>query len=169
MMCLTRFEAHREAKYAELSWDLRSEPALRWRVLRSEREFAETADALVGGDQTLVSESTEPGAHDDAVAAGTTYFYTVFSQDERGAWQRQVMVTLGNGDHLRWHHPDDMDFMHAGPSDGYLDAHAVQARELYMARRIRSMTGHWGDESLQIGLPSGEIYAPDTRHLPEDD
>jgi hypothetical protein len=38
-----------------------------------------------------------------------------------------------------------------------------------MARRIRSMTGHWGDESLQIGLPSGEIYAPGRRHLPEDD
>lgn len=169
MICLTHFEAHREAKYAELTWDVRSTTALRWRVLRSERDFAESADALSGGDQILVSESTAPGARDDAVAARTTYFYTVFSQDARGAWERLAMVTLGNGDHLHWHHPDDMDFMHAGPSDGYLDAHALQARELCMARRIRTMTGHWGDEALEIGLPSGGIYAPGTRHLSEDD
>jgi hypothetical protein len=169
MTNLTHFEARREAKYAELAWDVHGGTALRWRVVRSERDFAESADALVRDDQTLVSESTEPGARDDGVAAGTTYFYTVFSQDERGAWERQVMVTLGDGDHLHWHHPGNLDFMRAGPADGYLDAHAVQARELFMARRIRTMTGHWGDESLLIGLPSGEIYAPSTPHLPEDD
>ena len=40
-----------------LVWDVKNAPALDWRVLRSERAFADTADALTGSGQILVPES----------------------------------------------------------------------------------------------------------------
>ena len=82
---LTHFEARREAGFVELGWDVRNAPALRWRVLRSESEFAATADAQAGSGQTLVMKGGDTYVMDDQVVPGTAYFYTVFAQDEKGS------------------------------------------------------------------------------------
>ena len=78
-------------------------------MLRSEHDFATTADALAGGDQTLVNEGTGTQVVDDRVEEGKTYFYTVFAQDELGAWELQVKTRLANRDRLGWLHPDYAD------------------------------------------------------------
>jgi hypothetical protein len=102
---LTHFQARREAGFVELGWDVRNAPALHWRVLRSEREFAATADALPGSGQTMLMEGIDTYVMDEQIVKGTPYFYTVFAQDEQGVWHRQVKTRLAHGDRLRWLHP----------------------------------------------------------------
>ena len=69
---VTHFQAHRERGYVELGCDVRPAPALSWRVLRSERGFVETADALPGSGQTVVMEGTDTYLMDDQVVEGAT-------------------------------------------------------------------------------------------------
>ena len=102
---LVHFHAHREHEHAELEWEVRNAPTLSWRVLRSESDFAETADALPGSGQTVVMEGSETHTTDNNLAESTPYFYTVFAQDQQGAWHLQVKTKLGHQDRLRWHHP----------------------------------------------------------------
>jgi hypothetical protein len=102
---LTHFRALREPGYVELDWDVRNAPALRWRVLRSARDFASTAGALPDSDQTVVAEGTETHVTDDQVVEGTPYFYTVFAQDDEGVWHQQVKTRLAHRERLRWLHP----------------------------------------------------------------
>jgi hypothetical protein len=102
---LAHFQARREPGFVELGWEVRNAPALRWRVLRSEREFAATADALVGSGQAVVMEGTDTYLMDDQIAEGTIYFYTVFTRGEAGAWHLQVKTRVAHGDRLRWLHP----------------------------------------------------------------
>ena len=52
---LTHFQARRDGNRVELGWDVRNAPALRWRVLRSEQDFATSSDALPGSGQTVAS------------------------------------------------------------------------------------------------------------------
>jgi hypothetical protein len=78
---LAHFQARREDGHVDLLWEVRNASGLRWRVLRSEHEFAEGADPLPAG-QTLVSESNEGHVCDRRVVAGTPYYYTVFVKDE---------------------------------------------------------------------------------------
>jgi hypothetical protein len=84
---IAHFHAHRELGYVELGWDVRNAPAMSWRVLRSECDFAATPNALVGGDQTVVMEGTDTYVMDEQVVEGAPYFYTVFVQDGQGATQ----------------------------------------------------------------------------------
>ncbi len=103
---LTHFRARREGDHVEIGWDVRNAPGLlRWRVLRSEHDFASSADALPGSGQTVVVEGTETYAMDDQVVEGTPYFYTLFVQDDDGAWHQQVETKLAHRDRLRWLHP----------------------------------------------------------------
>lgn len=101
---LVHFHAHSESDHVELEWEVRNAPALSWRVLRSEHGFAETADALPGSDQTMVMEGRETHMTDEKLVKGRRYFYTVFAQDEQGAWHRQVTTRLEDHDHLHWCH-----------------------------------------------------------------
>jgi hypothetical protein len=103
---IAHFHAHRELGYVELGWDVRNAPAMSWRVLRSECDFAATPNALVGGDQTVVMEGTDTYVMDEQVVEGAPYFYTVFVQDGQGAWHLQVKVRVAHRDRLRWLHPD---------------------------------------------------------------
>jgi len=124
---LAHFEAERNHASVLLRWDVRHAPALRSRVLRSEADFAETADALPGSGQTLVSDSANCGARDDQATGEGSYYYTVFAQDEQAVWHRQVKVD--HADKLSWHHPAHPSFEEASPADGYIDMNAVLARE----------------------------------------
>jgi hypothetical protein len=69
---LAHFHARRERGYVELGWEVRNTPALRWRVLRSEREFATAADALPGNGQTMVMEGTATHVSDEHVHSRLT-------------------------------------------------------------------------------------------------
>jgi hypothetical protein len=101
---LAHFHARREHDSVEVFWEVLNAPSLHWRVLRSEADYAATADALPGSGQTLVMEGTETHLKDDQLVPGTHYFYTVFAQDEQGAWHEQVRTKLAHGDRLRWLH-----------------------------------------------------------------
>jgi hypothetical protein len=103
---LTHFKAHRQKDTVELGWDVRNAPELRWRVLRSERGFAETADVHVGGDQMVVMEGTDTFAFDDAIEDGVAYFYTVFVLGENGAWHKQVSAKVAHNDRHEWRRPE---------------------------------------------------------------
>ena len=137
---LVHFEVHRMPRYVTLAWDVRHAPALGWRVLRSETGFADDAgaDSVVGSGQTLISESDTPGSRDDAVTEGVTYFYTVFSQDDQGAWEQQVTVKVDHDDHLRLERTEPGDFEEASPADGYWDAEEVEADDGFRARTVNT-------------------------------
>ena len=100
---LVHFYVRRDGTQVELGWEVRNAPALSWRVLRSEQSFADVADALPGSGQTVVLAGSDTHVTDEALAGGATYFYTVFAQDERGAWHRQVKARVAPHDRLRWH------------------------------------------------------------------
>ncbi len=164
---LTHFEAHRMPRYVTLTWDVRGAPALRWRVLRSEAGFAEDAGAgcVVGRGQTLVSESDAPGSRDDAVTEGVTYFYTVFSQDERGEWDQQVKVKVEHDDHLRLERTQPGEFEEASPANGYWDAEEVEANAAYQARTMS--TRFFPDPATMPGGRPGS-YRILRHHVPMD-
>ena len=100
---LAHFRAHRERDRVQLEWEVRNAPAMRWRILRSERDFASTADVLPGGDQILVMEGTDTHMADETLEGKRPYFYTVFAQDEQEAWHLQVKTKLEQHEHLLWH------------------------------------------------------------------
>jgi hypothetical protein len=103
---LAHFHARRLTDQVELRWEVRNAGEVRWRVLRSESEYAERADALVGGMQSVVMEGVDTDLV-DRVEEGKTYYYTVFVRDEQGAWHRQVKVKLKGQEDLRWRHGPD--------------------------------------------------------------
>ena len=119
---LVHFEAHRMPHYVTLAWDVRHAPALSWRVLRSETGFAaEAGEAeVVGSGQTLVSESATAGARDEAVGESAMYYYTVFSSDAHGEWERQMRAKVEPDDHFRVDRTE-CDFEQGSPEDGYFD------------------------------------------------
>lgn len=55
---LAHFQAHRGHDRVELDWEVRNAVGLRWRVLRSKRDFATVPKALPGNGQTLIMEGT---------------------------------------------------------------------------------------------------------------
>jgi hypothetical protein len=124
---LVHFEAHRMPHYVTLTWDVRHAPALSWRVVRSETGFAAEAgdDAIVGSGQTLVCESGVPGARDDDVTADAVYYYTIFSNDGHGQWERQLNARVEPDDHFRVDRTE-CDFEEGSPADGYLDVHEIE-------------------------------------------
>jgi len=90
---------------------------MRWRVPRSERDFASTADVLPGGDQILVMEGTDTHMADEMLEGKRSYFYTVFAQDEQGAWHLRVKTKLEQHEHLLWHHGEAGVVEGPSPSD----------------------------------------------------
>ncbi len=104
---LVHFHAKREAARVELFWEVRNAPSLRWRVLRSEREFATVAEVLSGSDQTVVMEGSDTHLTDTDITDGQPYFYTVFAQDTDGTWHAQAKARLAHRERLRWLHPSE--------------------------------------------------------------
>ena len=159
---MTHFEAERERGYVAFRWDVRKAPAVRWRVLRSEHDFAETADALDGSGQTLVSDSEQCGANDGQIVESTTYFYAVFAQDEQGAWRRQVKIRIDHGEHLQWRHASKAAFEEGSPAEGYYDPEQVAARELYLFKH------HGNQVGLGQSRPTDSLALSPLHRVPED-
>ena len=102
---MAHFHATHHGDHTELFWETRNTPALSWRVLRSEVEFAATADALPGGRQVVVMQGTDTHLSDLDVAGSTHHYYTVFAQDEDGGWQRQAEIRIAPHERFFWRHP----------------------------------------------------------------
>ena len=123
---LVHFTARREAAAIVLAWDVRGGRALLWRVLRSDRGFAEGAfdHTVVGSGQSLLVESARTGARDDAADPAARYRYTVFAEDERGEWHRLTKVKLAVDDrHLGTR--AEGDFEAGGSRPGSQNPHAL--------------------------------------------
>ena len=135
---LVHFEAHRMPRYVTLTWDVKHAPALKWRVLRSETGYADAAgdDSVVGSGQTLVTEQDSPGSRHDAVVEGVRYYYTIFSQDDHGDWERQMRVKLDEDDHLALDRSRPGDFEEVSPADGYWDGHEEDQVQAALAWRM---------------------------------
>jgi hypothetical protein len=105
-----------------LTWDVRGARALRWRVLRSASGYAPGPfeDTVAGSGQTLISDQVRPGSRDDLGtldAPPATAFYTVFSEDECGAWRRQARLKLDTRDPSLGRRPEH-DFEAGGARPG---------------------------------------------------
>jgi hypothetical protein len=103
---MAHFHARHHDGSIELDWEVRNAGSPRWRVLRSEQGFADGAEAPGSNGQVLVNESEDTHLTDRGLDRHAHYFYTVFSQEEDGSWQRQVEVKVTPRDALSWIHPD---------------------------------------------------------------
>jgi hypothetical protein len=101
---MAHFEVERGPAFVALRWDIRNAPAMRWRVLRSNAGFATNAVLQVDDGQTMICETVECGAADEGVDDKRTYYYTVFVEDSKGVWHRQVKAEVKPFDRLQWHH-----------------------------------------------------------------
>ena len=83
-----------------LTWDVRGGKAVRWRVLRSPKGFAQSPfdDTVMGSGQTLVSDKPVSGARDDSPERNDAGFYSVFVESERGDWRREAKLKLSADD-----------------------------------------------------------------------
>jgi hypothetical protein len=106
---LAHFHAWHHGSWVELDWELRNSPPLKWRVLRSESGFAESADAPGDNGQVLVTEGRDTHVADDGLEGHGHVFYTVFAQDDKGVWQRQAEAKLKMHDAFGWLHPKAQD------------------------------------------------------------
>lgn len=110
---IAHFHVRHDNGRIELEWEVRNVDSLRWRVLRSEHGFADSAEAPGTNDQALVNESSDTFLTDQGLDSHTRYFYTVFSQDQGGDWQRQVEASVRPHDRLSWFHPQAQDVLDA--------------------------------------------------------
>ena len=114
-----------------LDWEVRNAPVTTWRVLRSFEGFASCAEAANSdGHRQVVGEGS--AAHlTDAGGAGRPAFYTIFSLEPDGSWQRQVEAAVRPHHLLRWFHPD-AEAIHA--VEGDLESNPSQTVELARGR-----------------------------------
>jgi hypothetical protein len=147
---LAHFQARRLPGFVELGWDVRNAPVMRWRVWRSDRDFVLTSDGPASDDQVLVlDDDSDTYVRDEEVVEGPPYFYSVFAEDESGAWQLQVKIELAINDHLHWHHPSHEDWPetdhHAEPAlyveSGHFAGHTFGVGALAMSAGIGTGAG----------------------------
>jgi hypothetical protein len=110
---LAHFHARHENGRVDLEWEVRNADEIRWRVLRSEQGYAESAEPPGANGQAIVNESNETYLCDEGLDPGRHYFYTVFSQEPDGGWRKQVEVRLRPHDLLGWLHPQAQDVVDA--------------------------------------------------------
>jgi hypothetical protein len=89
-------KSRRLASAVALTWDARGGQTLRWRVLRATERPADGPfdDTVVGSGQSLISDQTRPGTHDEDCSPGGVYHYAIFAEDERGQWHRVAAVKV---------------------------------------------------------------------------
>jgi hypothetical protein len=112
---IAHFHAHRHRDAVEIEWEVRN-AELRWRVLRSEEGFAVTADTPGKNGQRLLNETHDTFLTDRDIDTRTSYYYTIFSRESDGRWQRQIEAKLRPRAVLKWLHPQAEDVMEAEKS-----------------------------------------------------
>jgi hypothetical protein len=113
---MAHFHARRENGCIELDWEVRKADEVRWRVLRSEQDYAASAEPPGTNGQVLVNESPDTYLADQGLDPNKHYCYTVFSQEPDGTWRKQVEVKLRPHDLLGWFHPQAHDIVDAQAS-----------------------------------------------------
>jgi len=101
---LWHVQVFHEGDQVTLDWEVRQAPELRWRILRSDEGYAASAEPPGDNEQTLVSETTD--THVGDTTDRHTLYYTLFAQDQTGAWQRQIETKVRPHDRLNWFHPE---------------------------------------------------------------
>jgi hypothetical protein len=120
---IAHFHARHENGRVELDWEVRNTDPIRWRVLRSTEGFADSAQPMGTNVQVLVNESADTFLADEGLDEHTHYFYTVFSLEADGTWQRQVEAKVRPHDALSWFHPQAQEILDAEASEVRLPAY----------------------------------------------
>lgn len=115
---IARFHARHKNGRVELDWEVRNADTIRCRVLRSTWGFAVTAEPPGTNEQVLVNESPTTYLADQGLDKHTHYFYTVFSQEADGGWQRQVEAKVRPRDLLSWLHPQAQQILDTDADQG---------------------------------------------------
>jgi hypothetical protein len=93
-----------EGGQVTLDWEVRNAPELRWRVLRSAEGYATGPEPPGENAQSLVAETMD--THTTDACDHLVVYYTLFSRDQAGDWQRQIETKVKAHERLRWFHPD---------------------------------------------------------------
>lgn len=93
-----------EGSQVTLDWEVRNAPELRWRVLRSAEGYATGSEPPGDNGQSLVGETTD--THIADACDHSVVYYTLFSKDQTGGWQRQIEAKVRAHERLHWFHPD---------------------------------------------------------------
>ncbi len=113
---MTHFHVEHHKGCVELEWEVRNADSMRWRVLRSEQGFADSAEPTGTNGQVRVNEGLDTYLRDDGLDPHRHYFYTVFSQERDGSWQRQVEAKAHPHGGLDWLHPEAAEILTAEQS-----------------------------------------------------
>jgi hypothetical protein len=134
----------KEAGAIVLAWDVRGGRALRWRVLRSAAGFAAGPfdDTVAGSGQQLITDQPHPGSRDDGPDLPGTAYYTVFCEEQGGAWRRAAKLKLKTGARGLARRPEN-DFEAGAPGALSLrDAGSVKAWGAVSTARGADIGGH---------------------------
>jgi hypothetical protein len=101
---LWHVHVYHEGGRVTLDWEVRNAPELRWRVLRSVEGYATGPEPPGSNGQSLVGETTD--THIADVCDHPVLYYTFFSKDQTGGWQRQIESKVRTHERLRWFHPE---------------------------------------------------------------
>jgi hypothetical protein len=101
---LWRVHAFHRGNQVTFDWEVRNAPKLRWRILRSEEGYAASPEPPGDNGQTLVCETSDTHIA-DTCEHGALY-YTFFSNDQTGDWQRQIETKVKAHEGLSWFHRD---------------------------------------------------------------
>ena len=145
---MAHFHVEHHQGGVELEWEVRNAEPLRWRVLRSDRGFAEYAEPPGTNGQVRVSEGQNTYLRDEGLDPQRNYFYTVFSQEPDGTWQRQVEAKTHPRKGLHWSHPDadetfttERSFAETGVVDPGSIGTTVAQRAAFGCLRVGHLTG----------------------------
>ena len=100
-----------EGSQVTLDWEVRNAPQLHWRVLRSAQGYASGPETPGGNGQSLVGETTDTHIVDPCDHSAA--YYTLFSRNQTGGWQRQIETKVRANERLHWFHPDAQEVLAA--------------------------------------------------------
>jgi len=110
-----------DGDHVTLDWEVRNAPELHWRVLRSARGYATSSQPPGDNGQSLVGETMD--THIADACNHSVVYYTLFSKNQTGDWQRQIETKVRAHELLHWFHPDAqeliaarVDLLHSPPS-----------------------------------------------------
>jgi len=81
------FRASAEAGFVDLRWRVAEPGGLRFRLLRSERNYPETSDPVAASDVLWEGDAT--GYQDREAVGQRRYFYVLCARGPGGDWQEQ--------------------------------------------------------------------------------
>ena len=100
-----------EGNQVTLDWEVRNAPQLHWRVLRSAHGYATGPEPPGDNGQSLVGETVDTHVAD--ACDRSVVYYTLFSREEAGGWQRQIETKVRAHERLHWFRPEAQEVLAA--------------------------------------------------------